>query len=374
MISTRDCAAIAGRVVGKDGGGPLHLVFFVTNRCDFHCEHCFLIETGELNDRSRRILTLDEIDRIARSLPGLIALSLTGGEPFLRTDYADIVRSFVRHTRLMSLSTVTNGVWADRVLPHVEPILEETALSFFLSISVDGSEEAHDRIRNKPKAFRRTLESIRRLRLLRERYPRFSLGVNSTYNGSNFGDIMELYELLEEVGPHYVTLNLLRGVDWEDRQEGLCMEEYRRLNERRRRLMKRCDPGRTLFQRVIQAKDRVMSDLLARTYEEKRSLFPCYGGRLLGVLKDNGDVLPCEQLNNPLGNVRDSDYDFMAVWRSAEARRRRRFIVERRCHCTYECVMSSNVLFNPRMYPRLVAEMASGGRFGRSPTVPPAAA
>jgi hypothetical protein len=50
----------------------------------------------------------------------------------------------------------------------------------------------------------------------------------------------------------------------------------------------------------------------------------------------------------------------MRVWESATAARERQFIKDRRCHCTYECVMSANVLFNPRFYPRIAAALLPG--------------
>jgi MoaA/NifB/PqqE/SkfB family radical SAM enzyme len=354
-----DYARTALRVVRKEGP-PLHLVFFVTNVCDFACQHCFLIANGELNDRSRRALSLDEIEAVARSVPSLFALSLTGGEPFLRKDYPEVVALFARHTRMQTLSTVSNGVQTDRILPPLERVLAETKLDVFLTISLDGSAATHDIIRRKPGAFGRTLATIRELQALRERYPRFALGINSTYIGSNYADLMELYDVLEDIRPHFVTLNMMRGRDWTDLPLGLSADEYRRLNDRKNALMARVAGTRTLTQRLMRAKDAVMTELVAHTHERQASLFPCYGGRLFGVLKDNGDVFPCEQLTTPFGNVRDEGLDFMRVWRSGVAERERRFIVDRRCHCTYECVMSANVLFNPRFYPRLGGALLRG--------------
>jgi MoaA/NifB/PqqE/SkfB family radical SAM enzyme len=344
---------LAGRVVNKDGA-PLHLIFFVTNRCDFSCSHCFLIASGELNDKTHVLLSLDEIDKIARSVPNLVALSLTGGEPFLRADYSEIVRSFVRHTDLKSLTSVTNGVKADRILPHLERLLAETDLSIFITVSIDGSEHAHNVIRRKPDAFARSIETIRQLKKLRKRYPRFAVGVNSTYIGTNYSDLMELYDDLENVGPDYVTLNLMRGVHWQDRPEGLSTVEYRQLNARKNELMARLTDKRTLLQKVLRAKDAVMTELIANTYEQNRSLFPCYGGQLLGILKDDGEVYACEQLSTSFGNVRRYDYDFMEVWHAETAELERQRIRAHQCHCTYECSMSPNVLFNPSLYPRVV--------------------
>ena len=345
-------AKLASRVANKRGG-PLHLIFFVTNRCDLSCQHCFLIANGELNDKSRQLLSLEEIDNIARSVPNLVALSLTGGEPFLRRDYTDIVRAFLRHTDLKSLTSVTNGVKLDRILPHVETLLRESDLNIFLTVSLDGSEKAHNEIRRRKDGFARSIETIRELSKLRDRYPRFAVGVNSTYIGTNFHDLMELYDVLEDVRPHYATLNLMRGVDWQDRPAGLLTEEYRQLTVRKNELMAQADIKRTLLQKVLRAKDAVMTELIAQTYDRDESLYPCYGGQLLGVLKDNGDVFPCEQLSTPMGNVREADYDLMKVWQSHQAEKERELIRKRQCHCTYECAMAPNVLFNPRLYPKL---------------------
>ena len=343
---------IATRVVNKNGA-PLHLIFFITNLCDFACQHCFLIANGELNNKSRQMMTLDEIEQIARSVPNLAALSLTGGEPFLRKDYTDIVRCFLRHGNLKSLTSVTNGVDINRIVPRIEPLLHESDINVFITVSLDGSETAHNEIRRKPNAFARSIETIRELKKLKARHPQFAVGVNSTYIGTNFDDLMELYDVLEEVRPHYLTLNIMRGVDWQDRPQGLITDEYRRLNDRKNLLMSHLTDRRTFMQKVLRAKDAVMTELIAETYDSNSSLSPCYGGQLLGILKDNGEVFPCEQLSTPMGNVRDSDYDFMKVWESHQAKQERQMIRDRKCHCTYECSMSPNVLFNPALYPQL---------------------
>ena len=101
---------------------------------------------------------------------------------------------------------------------------------------------------------------------------------------------------------------------------------------------------------------------MAKTYDQDRWIYPCYGGQLLGILKEDGSVLPCEQISTPFGNVRDTDYDLMACWNSDTAQKERKMIQDGQCHCTYECVMSSNVLFNPRYYPALLGELIKGGR------------
>jgi hypothetical protein len=74
----------------------------------------------------------------------------------------------------------------------------------------------------------------------------------------------------------------------------------------------------------------------------------------------NGDILPCELLiDRKLGNVRETGYDFKKVWFSKEADEARRFIRETKCFCTYECFLTVNILFNPRMMPKILKEWGS---------------
>ena len=47
---------------------------------------------------------------------------------------------------------------------------------------------------------------------------------------------------------------------------------------------------------------------------EKGYQVPCYAANLSGVIYAGGDVYPCEILEEPLGNLRDADYDFRKIW------------------------------------------------------------
>ena len=82
----------------------------------------------------------------------------------------------------------------------------------------------------------------------------------------------------------------------------------------------------------------------------------CYAGRLNLVLGETGEVYPCEMRAGSLGNVRDHDYDLGRILRSATARATLASIRSGRCHCTHECYLMTNILFNPRWYPALIKE------------------
>ena len=82
-------------------------------------------------------------------------------------------------------------------------------------------------------------------------------------------------------------------------------------------------------------------------------------GNLGGAMFANGDVYPKGLIDRKLGNVREQGYDFKKIWFSQEAEKSRRFIRESKCFCTYECFLTINILFNPRMMPSVLKEWSS---------------
>ena len=95
-----------------DGFGRplLNLRIAITKRCNLRCEYCHM-EGEAKRDDSAREMTADEIIRIARIALklGVSRVKLTGGEPLLREDIAQIVKSIADLPGLTDLSMTTNG-------------------------------------------------------------------------------------------------------------------------------------------------------------------------------------------------------------------------------------------------------------------------
>src|SRR4051812_5432386 len=95
------------------GHVPSYLIFWVTQNCNARCAFCFNYEE---NTKKNNDLTVDEIRRVAKSLPGLKYLTLAGGEPTLRNDLADVATAFVEFSSIQMCTLVTNGFKWERVL------------------------------------------------------------------------------------------------------------------------------------------------------------------------------------------------------------------------------------------------------------------
>jgi cyclic pyranopterin phosphate synthase len=84
----------------------------VTDRCDFRCVYCMAEDMTFLP--KKEVLSLEELDRVCSAFVanGVRKLRLTGGEPLVRKNVMELVRSLSRHLAsgaLDELTLTTNG-------------------------------------------------------------------------------------------------------------------------------------------------------------------------------------------------------------------------------------------------------------------------
>ena len=92
-------------------------------------------------------------------------------------------------------------------------------------------------------------------------------------------------------------------------------------------------------------------------YLENSYLSPCHASSLFGVIGASGDVFPCEILEDKkIGNLRDYNMNFKELWKNDLNKKTKKWILESKCRCTYECALSFNIIGNYRYYPRLFLE------------------
>ena len=101
---------------------PKNLIFFVTNRCNAKCKHCFYWQS--LNNNTDE-LSIKEIKQVILSLKNKIdTLLITGGEPLMRNDLYEIINLFnqINHTKKVHITT--NGALTKKLFKLCEKILK----------------------------------------------------------------------------------------------------------------------------------------------------------------------------------------------------------------------------------------------------------
>lgn len=350
---------------------PIQLTFFVTRKCNAACPWCFYLKSTDAAAAGEE-LSLEEVDRISRSLGRLLWVAFSGGEVFLRSDIVEISGIFHDRNKPPVMLFPTNGLLPEAIRERTERILKRCPNSaIVVKLSLDGIEGDHDDLRRSPGAFDKAMETYRLLGALRERNPNLELGINTVFlseNQDRMDEIIDFVKNLDTRGSH--TISMVRGNLREERYKAVDVEKYRRAIGRLERDLKTGAASIHGFAgaRLKAAQDILQRRLIHRTLLADRRLVPCYSGRLNLVLTETGDVHPCEILGQSLGNVRDHGYDIRRLLRTGRASEVLGPIAEGACHCTHECSFIMNTLFNPRLYPALFKEyLALGGdRPGRA--------
>ena len=345
---------------------PQYLILFVTSRCNARCRMCF--NWRALDERKGRDdLRIEEIRAIARSLPGLIQLTLSGGEPFLRDDLVEIVEAFCTYSHVRQLTLPTNAILTDRIAETVPAILRRfPGLNVGLDLSIDAIGEDHDAIRAAPGAYAQVLETYRRAREWRTKYPNLRLGMCAVLSTFNQDTIIALMDHMErEFQFDRREVLLARGSTREPAAAqvpiGVFEKAHEWIREHDRSL------SRSLYNRVNYQLALMMRETLIRVVKEDRMIVPCLAGSKMIVIDADGTVRPCEILHvlypdgRPerglddfvLGRVRDHGGDVQRIIHSEKAGKVTRFIRESRCYCTFECALFNNLVFNPRHWLEL---------------------
>ncbi len=339
----------AGKIFNKHHIWPEHVTFFVTNKCNAGCRHCFYWK--ELNTPVKE-LTLDEVGAVSRQMGPLPFLLVTGGEPFLREDLAAIVKMFYEANHLRKVNIMTNGSMPDkisRVMREMLAACPELYVTVF--VSFDGMGDDHDNGRAVAGLYKNALATVMGLKAVQAAHPRLSTGAALLYSALNEEKILDIYHgIKKDVNPDTLNCVLVRG----DTRDPLVLttridnfikvQDMIRYDLIRGGLRGAADPLITPW--VNACKFESVAQLI-KTVEQGRYLAPCYAGGINIVIYPNGDVFPCELLGERLGNLREQDYALKKILFSARADDVRRKIRKTRCFCTHGCNWLTNVMFNP---------------------------
>src|SRR5438876_12106717 len=95
----------AGAARHRQHQTPPFLILFINSICNLTCEHCFYWQ----NLNRRDDLTFAEMEQLSRDIGRVEILNLSGGEPFLRPEFAEIVSLFVANNGAKQVYVPTNG-------------------------------------------------------------------------------------------------------------------------------------------------------------------------------------------------------------------------------------------------------------------------
>lgn len=344
------------KLVHKKNSMPLYMTWFVTNRCNLFCEHCFY--SAELNQPTQE-LTLDEIERMTASMAPFPVLLYSGGEPFMRKDLAEVTHAFYRNCQIKYLSIPTNGTFlkpTEEIASRMLELCPDTTI--VLNFSIDGLEPEHNRIRGSNKSFTNVMRTFHHMKGLKKKYKNLRTGFVCTFTQTNEDTIHDLYDYLKAQGPDNISINLIRGTPKDPLVKNINLEKFRSITKRvQQDLENTAMPG---YDEFLAAMSHKKYDMVLKTYEDQAFQTICYASQIAGVMYPNGDIYPCEMLDSSkkIGNIRDFDMDFRKLWMSQRNKEIADWIVDTKCFCTHECNVHCNTAFNPKLFTQIAAGAA----------------
>ncbi len=213
-------------VGGRRAFPPIQALLELTYRCNQRCTMCqfqpLLEQGGGIGSRAE--LTTAEVKRIIAQLAPMSLLTLTGGEPLLRPDLAEIVKyASKKHiVQIITNGTLMTKAYARELLQYASHGLMRPGL-FAVGVSVQGLHETHDRLVAFPGSFDLAMEGVQNLiKARRGKYPLLSL--KTVITPDTLPELPDLYRLaqklgveffnpiLENTGAHFERINMKKTV------------------------------------------------------------------------------------------------------------------------------------------------------------------
>lgn len=252
----------------------------VTDNCNLHCVGCYSFVDDRNCKEDLSFSSMCKVfDKISAS--GVSRVVISGGEPFLREDLADICKYAKQELKIDYLCVITNGTMPIEKYERVMPFVDE------ISVSIDGYSESTRYIRDAG-IMPKVIDTINRLK------DKVKIHLISTLHKKN-KDVMDKYvDFSRELG---VTMSFSIFTVDNSKSE---FDEYQ-LNSQ-----DLIDVANNLSEidKSINIID-FPTDELSLSCRER-----CEAGRMLISIDAKGDIYPCHMLHTEelkLGNVLKDD-------------------------------------------------------------------
>ena len=334
---------------------PYKINFDITYLCNSRCRNCNIWQKYRRNPEPlAKEMSASEYDQIFKRIsPSLFFVSFEGGEPFLKRDAEEIFKSCLKRAdKLISFLIATNGSLPQRAEKTAREILKiNSSASLYFSISLDGFEETHNRLRGIPNGYQLALETYERLCSIGDH--RLRPFFQYTLCQSNWKEALSFYKRM----PKSTVFTLYHHSPLfcnEDSTDGLMTpEEKEEFLSVLSQLMKACRMESPL-------------DFLKKSYlrnslsfiRKGKNPIPCYAGFATLSSDPYGNIRPCAFFTESFGNLRNSDYFLKPLLSSGEADEIKRKVKNNSCPpCWMNCDALPSLLHD---FPRPVWEHFKG--------------
>lgn len=291
------------RVNGTSHKYPKVLQLPLTYRCNSKCRMCDIWRKDHSDEMS-----VEEFGRFIKDdiFREVVGVGVNGGEPSLIVNLPRYVEKILALPKLKSLNVISNGFLQHHFLNSLEEIhslCRAKGVGFHVAISLDGVGLVHDRVRNSPKAFERTIATVDAILSQKARYCD-SFDVACTIVQQNVDGLLEL-DAFAKIKGYEITYRL--GVENQRIGSDKMPEVYSVLcNPKMRQAAKEFVHFKFFEARNFYDKFKYFSIFYWMNSSSPRRLMGC-AWQNEGVTMDaRGDLYYCAVASDKLGGLRHS--------------------------------------------------------------------
>jgi nif11-class peptide radical SAM maturase 3 len=164
-----------------------YAVWEITLKCNLACQHCGSRAGDSRTDELSTSEALDLVKQLAEV--GITEVTLIGGEAFMRSDWLEIARAITDAGMVCGMTTGGFGISQDTAHRMKEAGIK------VVSVSVDGLEATHDRLRGKLGSWQWAFKTMSHLK-----EAGISFGCNTQINRLSAPEFPSIYERIRDAG------------------------------------------------------------------------------------------------------------------------------------------------------------------------------
>lgn len=164
-----------------------YAVWEITLKCNLACQHC---GSRAGHTRAKELSTEEALDMVRQLAEvGITEVTLIGGEAFLRPDWLEIAQAITQAGMLCGMTTGGYGISIDTARR-----MKEAGIGV-VSVSVDGLEATHDRLRGRLGSWQWAFKTMSHLKEVG-----IPFGCNTQINRRSAPEFPRIYEHIRDAG------------------------------------------------------------------------------------------------------------------------------------------------------------------------------
>jgi MoaA/NifB/PqqE/SkfB family radical SAM enzyme len=263
-------------------------VLAITYKCNLKCKMCNIWQDPNPSD-----ISLDYLD----NLKDLKYINLSGGEPFLKENFVDLIKKLKENNPQSNIIISTNGYARDLIMRSVKKIITIDP-NIGIRVSLDGIGDLHNKIRGLDNAYEMAIKTIEGLQKIGIE----NLGVAFTLMPENKNEIKKVYKLSKELDIQF-SISSVQNSDIYFNKDNNNLSFDSQIDKDLNYIIKK-ELKSWNFKRWLRA---YFIFGLKYYIETKKRLIPSDTGEFSVFIDVEGEIYPSNLVSKKLGNIKDTN-------------------------------------------------------------------